>query len=143
MDGDILKNETRKARKPHTCFFCGETIEKGETYHYQSSIWDNTVWEFHEHLKCHDISIEIWDYCDLEEGMSDEDFQDACKDICQEFVCPDCPKWNNEIEDWCDDDEYYCLDKLYEFFKTHELYKAGKNEWGTVFWKVREKGVVR
>lgn len=41
-----------KARKPHTCDLCNETILKGDFY-LRSSVADSgTVYSFNEHLSC-------------------------------------------------------------------------------------------
>lgn len=79
----------------------------------------------------------IWDYCEPDEGMSDQDFMDGCQEVCQRFICPDCQRWNGEYDD-CDDDIPYCINRMDEFFKTHELYKAGRQAWYEI-WKCREK----
>lgn len=69
--------------------------------------------------------------------MSDQDFTDGCQEVCLRFICPDCPKWNKEYCD-CDDDLTYCIDRMDEFFKSHELYKAGRKTYYEI-WKCREK----
>ena len=69
--------------------------------------------------------------------MNDQDFTDGCQEVCQRFVCPDCSKWNKEYGD-CDEDQTYCIGKMDEFFKTHELYKTGRKAYYEI-WKCREK----
>ena len=139
MSVDIIESGTRNARKRHRCDYCGEIIEKGEEYDYQKNIFDGTFYEWYAHLACSRVASAIWDYCDPDDGMSDQDFQDGCQEICQRFVCPDCPKWNKEYGD-CDDDLTYCIDRMDEFFKTHELYKAGRKAYYEI-WKCRDKQV--
>jgi len=42
-DGDrpsICRVEWRKARKPHKCCECGDTITKGQRYEHVSGLWD-------------------------------------------------------------------------------------------------------
>lgn len=41
-----FKQKDRKARKSHTCSECNKTIEAGETYHYESGVWDGTPQDF-------------------------------------------------------------------------------------------------
>lgn len=131
----------RIARKKHTCDLCGKIIDKGEKYEYQKFIYDGAFYEWRSHLACSRVSSAIWDYADPDEGMSSDEFDSACADVCGEFICPDCPKWNKEFED-CDDDLSYCIDRMDEFFKTHELYRWKRNGCVT-YWRCREKQAER
>lgn len=134
-----LASKIRKARKPHNCDYCGDVIQPGEEYAWSKHIYDGIIYEWHSHLKCDYISREIWDYVEPDEGMSDQAFLDGCQEVCQAFVCSDCPKWNKEYED-CEDDESYCIDRMYEFFQENELYPAGRYVDGRI-WKSRRKEV--
>ena len=133
----ILDSKDRKAKKEHRCDLCGEIIQKGEIYYWSKNIYDGTIYEWREHKKCQSICGAIWDYVDPDEGMSDQDFHDGCAEVCQIFVCPDCLKWNKEYEG-CEDDESYCIDRLADFFETHELYREKRTIMGEI-WKCREK----
>lgn len=135
---DIIDRKDVKAKKEHICDYCGEVIKKGEIYDWQKNIYDGTFYEWRIHLACSRVATAIWDYVDPDEGMSDQDFVDGCKEVCQRFICPDCPEWDKEYGD-CSKDEYYCIDKMDDFFHTHELYKAGRKAWYEI-WKCREKG---
>ena len=134
---ELIERKNVKARKQYTCDYCGEIIEKGEEYSYQKNIFDGTFYEWHTHLVCSRVASVIWDYVDPDDGMSDQEFQDGCEEICRRFICPDCPNWNDEFCD-CELDESYCIDRMDEFFKTHELYKAGRKAYYEI-WKCREK----
>ena len=133
-----LEHKNVIARKEHTCDWCGNVIKKGEEYWRQKYIYDGDFYEWHSHLACSRIVSAIWDYCDPDEGMDEDQFQEGCAEVCGRFICPDCPEWNNEYED-CNKDETYCLDRMDEFFKTHELYKAERKAYYNI-WKCREKG---
>jgi len=65
-------------------------------------------------------------------------FDEGCAEVCREFICPDCENWNDEFHD-CEMDESYCIDRMDEFFKTHELYPEKRDGWYRI-WKCREKG---
>ena len=69
--------------------------------------------------------------------MSSDEFDSTCADVCGEFICPDCPKWNKEYGE-CEDDLSYCIDRMDEFFKTHELYRW-KREGCVAYWRCRER----
>ena len=131
-----LDRKIRIARKPHSCDYCGELIGKGEEYEWSKNIWEGTIYEWHSHLPCGRVASAIWDYVDPDDGMDADQFQDGCQEVCQRFICPDCQKWNREYEE-CEDDESYCIDKMDEFFKTHEMYKAGRKAYYEM-WKCRE-----
>ena len=80
MSVDIIEQKSKVARKSHHCDYCGEIIEKGETYDYQKNIFDGIFYEWHIHLACSRVASAIWDYCDPDEGLSDQEFQDGCQD---------------------------------------------------------------
>lgn len=131
----------RIARKKHTCDLCGKIIDKGEKYEYQKFIYDGAFYEWRSHLACSRVSSAIWDYADPDEGMSSDEFDSTCADVCGVFICPDCPEWNKEYGD-CEKDLSYCIDRMDEFFKTHELYRCQRKGCVT-YWKCREKQAER
>ena len=136
---DNLGTVVRKARKPHKCDWCRKVIEKGEQYEYHKFVDGGKMYDWKAHLACSRVVSEIWDYVDPDEGMNDEEFMEGCQEVCQRFICPDCQKWNKEYEQ-CDDDESYCIDKMDEFFQTHELYEdKSMRTYGYKAWKCREK----
>ena len=133
-----IMSEWRKARKPHKCNYCGQTIEPGERYYRYVGKYDGEIYTWLGHEKCEYIAGEIWDYCDLDEGMSDEDFENGCFEVCRTFVCPDCEKWDAEY-DGCYSEVSYCIDKLYELFQTKELYREKRDIYGYSHWKLRDR----
>ena len=139
MGVEVIEVRDRKARKSYRCDYCGEVIEKGEEYSYQKNIFDGTFYEWRTHLACSRVASAIWDYCDPDDGMSEQDFYDGCREVCRRFVCPDCEIWNEEFEN-CEMDKAYCVDKMDEFFNGHELYKAGREAYYEI-WKCKEKVV--
>ena len=126
----------RKARKEHECCFCGGTISKGEEYKWDKTIFDGTIYEWHCHKRCDYIAKELWDYADPDEGMDSGLFFETLWDFCTEFICPECPNWNDEFD--CAQDEY-CINRAYEYLQTHELYKAKTDSIGRTYWKCRER----
>lgn len=132
-----LTHVTRKARKGHKCDWCGEIIQKGEQYEYQTYLWDGDFYDWKSHEACSRVVSAIWDYCDPDEGLDSDEFYEYGTEVCRQFVCPDCQRWNKEYED-CEDYNTMCIDRMDEFFKTHELYRAERKAWHEI-WKVREK----
>ncbi len=45
---------TRKARKCHLCTYCGEVINKDETYTYQTGVYEDNWYESKLHHECFD-----------------------------------------------------------------------------------------
>lgn len=75
-------------------------------------------------------------WADTDEGLGSDGFYEYGGEVCRQFVCPDCPKWNKEYED-CDDDDSLCIDRMDEFFKTHELYCTREGYYEV--WRARKK----
>lgn len=132
-----LENKEVVARKQHYCDWCDGTIKIGEKYNRQKFIYDGEIYEWHSHLACSRLASAIWDYCDPDEGMDADQFCEGCQEICKRFICPDCKEWDKEYGE-CEMDEPYCLDKMDTFFKTHELYKEGREAFYEI-WKCRVK----
>ena len=131
---ETISNEWRTARKPHKCCLCNQTIEPKERYNHQVNKFDGDVYTFDEHEKCNFIAGEIWDFCDPDEGMNDDDFYEGCVDLIRTFICPDCEKYEDEAD--CDNMD--CLDKLYDLLQKYELYRERhKDYW--MAWKLRER----
>jgi len=57
-DGELAsvsETKMRRARKPHRCCECGETIEPGETHHWVRGLWDGCWETYRTCLVCHQI----------------------------------------------------------------------------------------
>ena len=87
----LIEQKNVKARKPYKCDYCGRIIVKGEVHDWQKNIYDGSFYEWRCHLSCARVASAIWEYVDPDEGMSDQDFMDGCQEVCQRFICPDCP----------------------------------------------------
>ena len=134
---EVIEHKDRKARKQYRCDYCGEIIEKGDVYSCYKGKYDGELYTWRSHLGCQRVADAIWDYADPDEGMDADLFMDTCHEVCQRFICPDCPKWNKECED-CEDDEPYCIGRMDDFFKTHELYRESRKSYYES-WKCRER----
>lgn len=125
---DIISQTERKARKQHTCDYCNGIIAKGEVYKYQKLVDGSELYEWKSHLDCSFVASELWHYMDCDEGVTQEDFDDMCRDFCDTFICPIC--------DTLTDDCYYCLDKIVAMLKKYELKRVRseeKNVWERIF----------
>lgn len=129
---DVISECDRKARRPHTCNYCGQIINPGEIYHHAVLKYDD-VYQWNSHKKCDFVSGALWSYIDPDDGMTEDDFQEGCSDFCRAFICPDCPDADLDAED-CNLDKRYCVDKIYDFLQTHD-FKRLKDEdgWTYVF----------
>jgi hypothetical protein len=47
-----VREVIRRARRPHTCCECGDTIEPGQRYEYVSGVWDGHPDWHHTCLVC-------------------------------------------------------------------------------------------
>lgn len=134
---ELIKDECRKARKRHLCNYCGHDIEPGEKYNYSLLKDGGDVYSWRAHEKCNFIATELWDYIDPWEGLDEDQFQEGCFDFSRAFVCPDCEKW--DMDAGCDDDESYCLDKIYELLQKYELVCIGRDRWYRKAYKLKER----
>lgn len=141
---EILIDTKRKSRKSHICDYCGDVIQKGETYDYAKlkSEYSEGIYEWKSHEKCSFIASQLWSYIDPDDGMTQEDFEEGCRDFCRVFLCPQCPDADNEVEE-CKLDKQYCIDKIYGHLQTHDL-KCIKDKHGwTYTWKCVPRGKMK
>lgn len=59
----VSRDRIIKARKDHKCYWCGNKIKKGKTYHRWACFTDGTAFAIKVHLECKDA----WDV-----GMKEE-----------------------------------------------------------------------
>ena len=125
-----------RARKQHVCDYCGNVIEKGEVYSRSTHKGDAGFYEWKCHLKCRDISSEIWDIVDPDEGMTHEDFCEKLREVAGTFICPECPHYDKDADD-CDCSlETKCINHIHEFFQKYELVQKEP-----YVWKISEKKI--
>lgn len=118
--------------KPKPCPFCGSTPILNSQYHcVECSNGSCAVLPSTWMCDTDEEAVELWN-----NRMDCDEYRDTCHEVCRVFVCPDCPNWNDEFCD-CEMDEPYCIDRIDEFFKTHELY-AERGKYCKI-WKSREK----
>lgn len=142
---EIFSEKVRMARKEHICSYCNGTIQKGEKYDNAVLKHEGELYEWKNHIDCGFIASALWRYIDPDEGMTEEDFKEGCRDFCNTFCCPDCPRCSiapyNDLE--CKDNLGFCLDKIAEKLRTHDLKRVQKDcDWMQV-WKCIPKGAVK
>lgn len=71
-----LKESHPIARKEHICELCGGKINKGQKYYRQTNIYDGRVYDWIEHEECGQVASELdmYDECDIDDGLSSNDF---------------------------------------------------------------------
>lgn len=52
MSYTLIAAETRKARKPHKCIWCGQKIEIGERYTHERCVFEGDAQSNDWHLEC-------------------------------------------------------------------------------------------
>lgn len=121
---DLLVSKERVARKQHTCFYCGGTIEKGETYAWSKTACDGELSEWTLHNKCDFVANKLWSYIEPDpEGMTDEDFREGCAQFYTSFICP-------ETSDKKARSHNYHVNEIYAFLQENDLKKvASPRDW--------------
>ena len=84
MSFDSLEEKRVKARKEHTCDWCGSTIKKGEKYKYSKNVQDGDIYSWKECDKCKDYVGEMfaWGYGNGDGRCSQNDFMEFMQDKC-------------------------------------------------------------
>jgi hypothetical protein len=88
---DFYNPTDRKARKPHKCYWCGETINAGDKYRAVAGFYGGEFYSRKECKKCADVLDEF--YCQLE----DSDFDaDNVYEWWREEKCPKCMLYESD-----------------------------------------------
>ena len=135
---DILEEKNRIARKEHKCSYCNETIEKGTKYEFAKLIYEGRLYEWKNHIGCGMIASKLWNFIDPDDGMTEDDFHEGCREFCNIFICPGCDKYNKESDE-CIEDKTYCIDKITEILKTHDFKRVKKDGDWMVKWVLELK----
>lgn len=56
MGYELLRLTRPKARKDHVCIWCGELIQRGDTYARESSVYDGDFQDFKWHPECNEAA---------------------------------------------------------------------------------------
>jgi hypothetical protein len=68
----ILSDKKQKAAKRRSCWYCGESIEIGETHGYRTGVDGGDFWTMRFHPECDAYACENWDAEDWEGHESSE-----------------------------------------------------------------------
>jgi hypothetical protein len=74
----FYRQNTIKAKKDHTCDFCGARISAGEMYLYSASKLDGDFFVWKEHLDCREVGLAYMklNQCDTYSSLSEMDDED-------------------------------------------------------------------
>lgn len=89
---ETLSSKEVKARKEHTCMWCGGKIPKGEVYDRASMKYEGVPYTWVNHLKCSRLCSEL----NMEndgEGITDEDFMEYIQEFLMDNMSED--EWEN------------------------------------------------
>lgn len=75
-----LKDNKPKARKDHSCNFCGGVIRKGNIYNYQVNVYEGSMYAWKTHSHCGEIASKLNMYDDYSEGVNDDIFNEFIRD---------------------------------------------------------------
>lgn len=62
----VFTDSTHAAAKRYQCYYCGQPIEKGESYGRRTGVSYGDFWTMHYHPECDDYAVEHWDEGDWE-----------------------------------------------------------------------------
>lgn len=65
-DWTHLGSETRVAAKRYQCYYCGESIQRGERHGTRTGVSDNSVHTMRFHPECDALACATWDEGDWE-----------------------------------------------------------------------------
>ncbi len=66
MTWNLKEKRERRARKCYKCDWCGELIEKGETYYRSTNVVDGNIEHTRMHLECAGAVKRAEDDCDID-----------------------------------------------------------------------------
>ena len=139
---ETIRTAIVKARRIHTCDYCGCEIPKGERYKRSVNVFDGKPYTWKSHLRCAELCGKIWDYVDPDEGMTGDDFICAVQDLMCTFYCPfHCDEYDRDTQD-CDRgfDADVCVKRFAKFMETHELDLVNEPNRG-LCWRMLESEV--
>lgn len=93
-----LKQTYPTANKVHTCMYCGGKINVGEKYERSTCKYDDTIYDWKNHIVCQKVARELGMMDDSDDdGLTSEHF---CDDI-DEYVYEH--HYDNNIDDIAED----------------------------------------
>lgn len=80
---NIQKEITRRARKPHTCCECKQTIRVGETYQYFHGVFDGCPYSEHMCSTCREVGRAWFKYARAHRIEDETPFGMLAECICE------------------------------------------------------------
>lgn len=77
----VISSKDTKARKEHTCDYCGRTIKKGEVYEYSKNIFNGDIYTWKGCKDCLEF-IQKFDVQGDNNGVTYEDVEEVASDEC-------------------------------------------------------------
>lgn len=119
----VLKNKIVRAKKDHTCNFCGVEIDKGEKYHLQvikNDLTYKSIYTWKSHIKCMDIAHKLDMFKDCEDdGLPSDMFWEIIEETYHEMY------GESELPRECDElAEIEKLDKVCDYYLKDKIYET-------------------
>lgn len=103
----LKKPKETKAKKQHSCNFCGLRIPKGDTYIKSTHVYDGNIYDFKSHTWCSDIAekLNMYETCQYDEVFTEEDFNYIIRKeyftiMSGKFSEEDKKKYSKQIDDF-------------------------------------------
>lgn len=128
-----------KARKRHTCDYCGCEIPNGEKYEHSVNVTDGRTYTWKSHLRCAELCGKIWNYVDPYEGMTSDAFYDAVRELADTFYCPfHCDEYDRDTQD-CERgfEDNVCIKRFAKFMENREMQLIQDPNRG-LCWRIKE-----
>jgi len=73
----LLNPKETKARKRHTCNFCGDRIIINQIYMKSTHVYDGMIYDWKTHKYCSELARRLNMYDECDEGVTQDDFMES------------------------------------------------------------------
>jgi hypothetical protein len=81
-----------KARKKHSCDFCGDKIIVGEKYIKSTHVFDGQIYDWKTHKYCYELANKLKMYDDCDEGVTQDIFFQSVNDKHDDILISQIPE---------------------------------------------------
>ncbi len=89
-----------KAKKDHSCNFCGDKISQGESYIKSTHKHDGEIYDWKTHKHCSELADKLKMYDDADEGVTQDCFMEIINEAHDDLLIKQLPV--DEIQKYTD-----------------------------------------